>query len=160
MKNWLSCRHSSGKRRRLNAKIHLFTQRLINSISSSICTTKPTKQWQKQARTQAAGSLLTAKAFVKSPVGLRSCGLSVMMKAEETPGCINRWAELVILWNRPVVNDREKRLLSGPRDCHSTVHQYWNSITGCSISWNTDCNEPRPVVGIAAVHHLGYLTCP
>lgn len=58
-------------------------------FSSSICTTKPTKQWQKQARRQAAGSLLTAKAFVKSPVGLR-CGLSVMIKAEETPGCINR----------------------------------------------------------------------
>lgn len=58
-------------------------------FSSSICTTKPTKQWQKQARRQAAGSLLTAKAFVKSPVGL-SCGLSVMIKAEETPGCINR----------------------------------------------------------------------
>lgn len=58
-------------------------------FSSSICTTKPTKQWQKQARRQAAGSLLTAKAFVKSPVGRRGRGLGVMIKAEETPGCIN-----------------------------------------------------------------------
>lgn len=59
------------------------------------------------------------------------------------------------------MNDHEKHLfmLSGPGDCQSAVHQYWNSITGCSICWNTDCNEPRPVVGDSSStsHRISHL---